>query len=244
MQSGDEHGAVLQNVTYARAERLIIPDLSLNLTEDRIGIVGRNGSGKSTLARLICGLAAPDQGQVRVDGIDVVKDRAKAIRSVGILFQNPDHQIIFPTVEEEIAFGITQLGETKQTARAAAHQVLARFGKQDWAERSIHAMSQGQRHLVCLMAVLVMQPRLIVLDEPYAGLDIPTTRLLNRYLRGLDQRLLHITHDPSALAGYDRVVWIESGQVQMDGPAEPVLDAFSEAMIKLGESDDFTDFTD
>ena len=234
-------GVALTDVTVARGGREILAGLTLALTERRIGVVGRNGSGKSTLARAICGLIEPAEGRITVAGVDVVRDRKAAIGAVGILFQNPDHQIIFPTVEEEIAFGLTQQGETREAARDGAQAMLARFGRADWADRAVHTLSQGQRHLVCLMAVLAMEPATIVLDEPFAGLDIPTTRALNRHLEALDQQLLHITHDPATLAGYDRVLWLEEGRVAGDGPAGEVLAAFTAAMEEMGEADDRTD---
>ncbi len=97
---------VLDGAGYAVAGKSILSGLSLTLAEPRIGIIGRNGSGKTSLLRLIAGLVAPTAGQVRVDGIDPFADRKGALAALGILFQNPDHQILFPTVEEELAFGL------------------------------------------------------------------------------------------------------------------------------------------
>ena len=223
---------------------MIVDGVSLDLTESRIGIVGRNGSGKSTLARLICGLIKPTSGAIRVNGIDVTRDRKNAIATVGIVFQNPDHQIIFPTVEEEIAFGISQLGHSKQDARTEARRMLAKFGRESWADRAIHTMSQGQRHLVCLMSVMAMKPSLIVLDEPFNGPDIPSVMQLHRHLRSLDVSQILITHDTSALAGFERVVWLHGGRIRRDGEARPVLDEFRTEMERLGMSDDFADLAD
>ncbi|MBZ0130313.1 MAG: energy-coupling factor ABC transporter ATP-binding protein [Rhodobacteraceae bacterium] len=232
-------GVALAGVTFIRNDRRIIDDLTLRLDERRIGLVGRNGSGKSTLARLIAGLIPADSGDVRVGGVDVARDRKAAIRIVGILFQNPDHQIIFPTVAEEIAFGLGQLGEGKAGSRAGALEMLSRFGCTDWADRPVHVLSQGQRHLVCLMAVLAMQPGLIVLDEPLSGLDIPTTRALTAYLDRLDQQIIHITHDPATLAGYGRVLWLDQGKIALDGAPDQVLPAYVAAM--QGGQDDLAD---
>jgi biotin transport system ATP-binding protein len=190
---------------------------------------------------LIAGLAAPDEGSVSVNGVDVAKDRKAAISTVGILFQNPDHQIIFPTVGEELTFGLTAQGNSKAEAQAAARQMLERFDRAAWFDRPVHALSGGQRHLVCLMAVLAMAPKLIVLDEPYAGLDLATTTRLGRYLEGLDQALIHISHDLSALQAYDRVIWLERGAIQMDGPPAQVLPAYEQQMRDLGGSDDLAD---
>lgn len=231
----------LRDVCYARETTQVFQGLSLSLSQRRVGIVGRNGSGKSQLARLIAGLAAPDAGQVTVDGVTVATDRKAAIRTVGILFQNPDHQIIFPTVGEELTFGLTATGTPKAQAREQAQAMLARFGRSDWFDRSVHGLSGGQRHLVCLMAVLMMAPRVIVLDEPFAGLDMATTLRLSRHLTALDQTLIHISHDLSALSGYDRVIWLEQGAVHMDGAPADVLPAYETQMRAWGGSDDFAD---
>jgi len=233
----------LRDVSYLPDSKPILSDITLETDARRIGIVGRNGSGKTTLARVIAGLVGVDDGTVRIGGVDVARDRKAALGAVGILFQNPDHQIIFPTVEEEIAFGLAQQGHGKQEIKTAVAAMLNRFDKAHWAEAAIHQLSQGQRQLVCLMSVLAMAPRVIVLDEPFAGLDIPTTRQLARVLDSLDLCLVLITHDPAMLDGYDRVLWIEAGRILQDGAAVPVLKAFQEQMLQLGDGDDLSDLT-
>ena len=240
-RSADTKGIQLDGLTWTKPGAPVVGPFDLSLTEQRIGVVGRNGSGKSTFARLITGLIEATEGSATIWGTDMWSDRKGAIRAAGILFQNPDHQIIFPTVEEEIAFGLTQLGYSKTEARDGAHRVLKQFNKDHWAEKSIHTMSGGQRHLVCLMSVLAMAPKLIVLDEPYAGLDIPTRRAMAAYLQGLDQQILHITHEPDVLRGYDRILWIEGGQVCLDGAPDMVLPAYLNAMEAADAGSDLTD---
>lgn len=227
----------LLDVSLKREGRQVLDGVSVTLREPRIGIVGRNGSGKSTLLRVIAGLMEPDSGSVSVAGADVMRDRAAAIRAVGILFQNPDHQIIFPTVAEEIAFGIAQLGASRAEARRRAMEVLAAHDRADWAGRSTHALSQGQRHYLCLMAILAMEPRAILLDEPFTGLDIPTRMQLNRALSALEQQVVMVTHDMTLLTDYDRILWLEEGKLCDDGPAAAVLERFAAAMHALGEAD-------
>ncbi|MCC6001455.1 MAG: ABC transporter ATP-binding protein [Pararhodobacter sp.] len=227
-------GIQLDNISLSRAGRPVLAPTTLRLDEQRIGIVGRNGSGKSSLLRVIAGLQAPDQGRVSVAGTDMQGDRKTAIRRLGILFQNPDHQIIFPTVDEEIAFGIRQLGASRAEARTRARAVLEAHGRADWAERSTQALSQGQRHYLCLMAVLAMQPAVILLDEPFSGLDIPTTLHLHRALDALDQQVVLVSHDPAQIARFDRVIWLEGGRIEADGPADAVLPEFSQRMQALG----------
>lgn len=217
--------------------RTVLDGLTLRLTEGRIGILGRNGSGKTTLLRLLAGLIAPDAGTVRVDGVDPFRDRKATLTALGILFQNPDHQILFPTVEEELAFGLVQQGLPAAEAAMRVTRLLAAEGRAHWAKAPVTTLSQGQRHYLCLLAVLLMAPRTILLDEPLAGLDLPTQARLARRFAALPQRLVTITHDPAALAGADRVLWLEAGRIVADGPPSAVLPAFTAEMARIGARD-------
>lgn len=234
-------GIEINGVALSHGGTRVFDGLTLDLREDRVAVIGRNGAGKTQLARLISGLGAPDAGTVRVHGVDVAHDRKAALSTVGILFQNPDHQIIFPTVEEELSFGLRNQGHDAAAATRSVASILSRFGRSDWAARPVIELSQGQRHLVCLMAVLLMAPRVIVLDEPFAGLDMATALRLSRYLDALDQQLVHITHDLDAIAGYDRAVWLDAGAVRADGAPDQVVAAYRAEMAALGGSDAFTD---
>lgn len=234
---------VLRGAALTIAEKRVLGPLDLSLDVRRVGVIGRNGSGKSSLVRLIAGLVAPSEGEVRIDGIDMSRDRDAAIRSVGVMFQNPDHQIIFPTVIEEVSFGLRQIGHTKTAAHDAAMAALDRFGKADWADRSTQALSQGQKHLLCLISVVAMGPRLLLLDEPFAGLDIPTRLQLRRYLDRAGLAVLHVTHDPADLDGYNQVIWLEEGLLKAAGPAKTVLSQYTQEMTRIGDGDDLTDLT-
>ena len=222
-----------ENVSLSLNARKLLNAVTLDIQEQRVGVIGRNGSGKTSFARLLCGLLAPSSGRVRVNGNDLFKHRAAALKTVGILFQNPDHQIIFPTVLEELSFGLTQQGQRKAEAMQNATKILQQFDRLDWAERTIATLSQGQRHLVCLLSVLAMAPPLLVLDEPFAGLDLPTKTYLQNLLYGLDQSVLHITHDLQALAEYERVIWLEKGQVVGDGLPKHIIPTFENAMAQI-----------
>ena len=222
-----------ENVSLSLNARKLLNGVSLDIQERRVGVIGRNGSGKTSFARLLSGLLAPSSGRVRVNGNDLFKHRAAALKTVGILFQNPDHQIIFPTVLEELSFGLTQQGQRKAEAMQNATKILQQFDRLDWAERTIATLSQGQRHLVCLLSVLAMAPPLLVLDEPFAGLDLPTKTYLQNLLYGLDQSVLHITHDLQALAEYERVIWLEKGQVVGDGLPKHIIPNFENAMAQI-----------
>ena len=231
----------LTDVTLRRSGRAILSGIDLTADDRRIGIVGRNGSGKTTLARVLSGLVPADDGSVRIAGVDVARDRRAAIATVGILFQNPDHQIIFPTVQEELAFGLTQMGQDRAQVDGRVAAILAAFGKSHWADAATHHLSQGQKQLLCLMAVMAMAPRLVILDEPFSGLDLVTRLQLARYLDGIDAAVVHVTHDPEVLRHYDRVLWVDDGRIVADGAAVEVLDAYIVAMTTRGAGDDLSD---
>lgn len=233
----DPSGIVLTDAGVTLAGKRVLHGLRLALTERRIGIIGRNGSGKSTLLRLMAGLIAPDVGMVRVDGVNPMQDRKAMLSRLGILFQNPDHQILFPTVDEELAFGLVQMGQPKAEAQNRVRQSLASHGRSHWLGASVATLSQGQRHWLCLQAVMLMQPATILLDEPFAGIDLPTQARLARAFAALPQRLITITHDPSSLSACDRVIWLDAGTVAADGPPDHVLPRFTAEMHRLGGLD-------
>jgi biotin transport system ATP-binding protein len=228
----------LSSLSYAVQGKTLLRDLSVTLTAGRIGLIGRNGSGKTTLLRLIAGLVAPTSGTLRLGETDPIADRRAALAKVGILFQNPDHQLLFPTVEEELAFGLTQIGLTEVEARAAVLARLTAEGRADWAKALVSSLSYGQKQWLCLQAVLLMEPETLLLDEPFAALDIPTETRLRRQLAALPQRLITIAHRPGDLVGCDEVLWLEGGEIAGFGAANTVLDAFSAEMTRLGAADD------
>ena len=220
----------LKDVIFEFETHRVIDQITLNVSEQRIGIVGVNGSGKSTLARLISGLIAPISGSIRINDIDIYKDRKAALKTVGIIFQNPDHQIIFPTCIEEISFGLMQQGMTRIEAEERSNESLLQFDRLKWSDQLAHNLSQGQRHFLCLIAVLAMKPDVIILDEPYAGLDLPTSLQLRHELNKLSQQIVMITHNKDILVDFDRILWIDNGKIIKDGSYENVMPDFEEEM--------------
>ena len=213
----------------------ILENLSLSIKEQRVGFIGRNGSGKTTLLRILAGLQELNNGKVLIDGTEVAKKRKEAIKKVGIIFQNPDHQIIFPTVGEELRFGLTQLGLSKNEADLKVIACLKQYDKVDWFERSISTLSQGQKHLVCLLSVLLMKPRVLLLDEPFTGIDIPTHLKLEHYLSSLKQTIIHVSHVPETFENYQRLIWMDEGIIQADGTPKTVIKKYRTAMKNYDE---------
>ena len=226
----ENRGVQFESVTVRRGERSVLSDLSLRLEENRVVLIGRNGSGKTTLAQLIKGLLLPDRGKVRVWGLDPAARTAEAAAAVGFLFQNSDHQILCPTVLEEIAFGPIEAGRSREEAQRASLEIMRAHGIDDWRDRAVATLSEGQRRLVCLLAVLVLEPRLLVLDEPYNGLDIPTRGRLAGFIASLPQQIVLISHDPETIEQAERAIWLEEGRVAADGRPGSVLPGYLHAM--------------
>ena len=220
----------LSNVSVSFGDKPVLSELNLTLTERRIGIIGSNGSGKSTFARLLNGLLLPEVGKVSVDGKDTAKD-AKAVRkSVGFVFQNPDNQIVFPLVEEDVAFGLKNLGFDKTEITAKTEEVLKRYGL--WEQRSQAALtlSGGQKQLLAISGVLVMAPQYIVFDEPTTLLDLRNKLRIQRAIRELEQTAIVVTHDLDIIADFDRVIAFADGKILVDDVPEVAIAVYKEAM--------------
>ena len=199
---------------------------SVRLAEPRIAIVGSNGSGKSTLARLVNGLLEPTSGRVLVDGLDSRKDGREIRRRVGFVFTDPAAQLVMPTVAEDVELSLRKRIKDKAERRAAALAVLERFGLTDLADRSVHALSGGQRQLLAIATVLATDPDVVVADEPTTLLDLANTRRVGEVLLGLPQQLVLVTHDLELAAQCDRALVVHAGRIAFDGPAATAVDHY------------------
>ena len=148
---------VLNKISYKTFGRVILENLTLTLDEKSIGIIGKNGSGKSTLAKILCGLIHPSSGELEVHTNGNTKSFPRL--DVGIVFQNPDHQIIFGTVEDEIGFGLKNLGYSKSEIKDKIAVTLQKFNKASWIGSSTATLSHGQRQLLCIMSIFAMDPK-------------------------------------------------------------------------------------
>ena len=218
----------LQEVHLTRGITPVFAGLQLELTEDRIGLIGNNGAGKTSLLRLLCGLEAPDQGSIHIDGMDIHQrdGRLKRSQRIGMMFQNPDDQIIFPTVAEELALGLQPQGLKKREALQQARSFLAERGLEGWADRAISTLSQGQRQHVCWLSLLLAGPATLLLDEPYASLDLPGQARLFHDLAHTDRQLIVSTHLLDHVRPYPRVLWLDQGRIRADGDGASVCAAY------------------
>ena len=192
---------------------------------ERVALLGPNGAGKTTLVLHLNGIFTAGVGSVRVDGLEVGKEHMREIRRrVGIVFQDPDDQLFMPTVRDDVAFGLANLGVTGTDLDARVEQALAMVGMGEYANRPPHHLSFGQRRRVAVATVLAMEPSLLVLDEPSSNLDPASRRELARILQSLDVTVLMVTHDlPYALELCERSVVIDDGSIVADGPTRDIL---------------------
>ncbi|MDP2181238.1 MAG: energy-coupling factor transporter ATPase [Actinomycetota bacterium] len=193
-----------------------------------VTVLGPNGSGKSTIARLTNGLLAPGTGEVTVDGIDTC-DRATAweIRSrVGLVFQNPDNQIVGTVVEEDVAFGPENLGVARGELRARVDRALETVGLSGLERREPHLLSGGQKQRLAIAGALAMEPAYLVLDEPTAMLDprgrSDVLQLIDE-LRHAGRGIMHITHHLADMVRADRVIVMGEGAVAWTGTPGDLL---------------------
>jgi biotin transport system ATP-binding protein len=206
-----------KNIFVERDGRQTLADLSLSLSERRVGIIGPNGSGKSTFIRLINGLLMPKTGQICVDGLDTRRDVEKIRRKVGFVFQNPDNQIVFPIVSEDIEFGLKRRVPEASIRHQRMQEALSQLGVLELQDRSIHTLSGGERQLVALAGVLATQPEILVFDEPTTQLDLRLRNRFERHLAELPQSAVIVSHDLDLMHTMDRVLVIVEGQLAFDG---------------------------
>jgi biotin transport system ATP-binding protein len=223
-------GIELREVGHAYGERTVLRGLDLRLTERRIGVIGANGSGKSTVARLLTGLVLPTEGAVLVDGLDTRTDLRAVRRRVGFVFQDPDAQIVHPTVAEDVAFGLENQGVPPAERAERVAEVLDRYGLAGHADHPAHLLSGGQKQLLAIAGVLVMRPARVVFDEPTTLLDLVNARRVARVIAELDQHVVVVTHDLPLLEEFDRVLVVDDGRVVADAPPAEAVAAYTALM--------------
>lgn len=211
----------LDHVSHAFAEgvgsRLVVDDVTLTLTEQRIGVIGANGSGKSTFARMLNALVIPTTGKVRVDGLDTASEARAVRRRVGFCFTDPDAQIVMPTVAEDIAFGLRRRRLAPAEIAARVDAALASYGLDAHRDHPAHLLSGGQKQLLALASVLVTEPDLVVMDEPTTLLDLANTERIRTVVGGLAQQVVLVTHHLDLVDDFDRVIVFHEGRLAFDG---------------------------
>ncbi len=193
---------------------------------ERLALLGANGAGKSTLLLHLNGLLLPDAGTVTVGDTRVTPETLREVRrQVGLVFQDPDDQLFLPTLLEDVAFGPLNAGAAPGNAEDTARALLGRLGLAGAADRAAHHLSGGEKRLASLATALVMEPGLLVLDEPTAGLDARARRRVVELLRGRRETLVVATHDLEvARVLCDRALVLSGGRVAAHGATRSILE--------------------
>lgn len=241
--TGAEVPVRLAHVTLRYGDSLALDDVTLEVCRgERVCVLGANGSGKSTLASVICGLLAPDEGDVELAGHAVctggVPDLAAyrdARRQLGLVFQNPDDQIVTSVVADDVAFGPENLGVPRAQISVRVARELRRVAMEKYAHADPSRLSGGQRQRVCIAGALAMEPAVLVLDEPSSLLDVRGRAAIMRVMGRLaaaGATLVHVTHFMDEALAADRVVVMQHGHVALEGTPGEVFAAKNAQVIE------------
>ncbi len=225
----------LENVSFSytgeedSCQQEVIKELSFTIEKGSfVAIIGHNGSGKSTLAKLFNGILVPTQGRVLVDGIDTAdEDRIFDVRrKVGMVFQNPDNQIVATTVEEDVAFAPENLGVSPSEIRQRVDSALEAVNMSEYKEHSPSQLSGGQKQRVAIAGIIAMQPECIIFDESTAMLDPQGRKEVLEAVLALRREgltVVLITHYMNEAVNADRVIVMNDGEIEMDGEPREVF---------------------
>lgn len=241
--AGAEVPVRLAHVTLRYGNSAALDDVTLEVCRgERVCVLGANGSGKSTLASVICGLLAPDEGDVELAGHAVctggVPDLAAyrdARRQLGLVFQNPDDQIVTSVVADDVAFGPENLGVPRAQISVRVARELRRVAMEKYAHADPSRLSGGQRQRVCIAGALAMEPAVLVLDEPSSLLDVRGRAAIMRVMGRLaaaGATLVHVTHFMDEALAADRVVVMQHGHVALEGTPDEVFAAKNAQVIE------------
>lgn len=229
-----------EHLQFYYGEQPALRDLTFDIEQgEYVAVAGRNGCGKSTLARHINALLQPTEGVMRVFGMDT-KDESKTLeirKCAGMIFQNPDNQIVASVVEEDVAFGPENLGVPTEEIRKRVDQALAQTGMTAFAKRAPHTLSGGQKQRVGIAGVLAMQPQLIILDEPTSMLDPSGREAVMQTLDELHESgitLIHITHSMDEALKAQRMIVMDTGRIVLDSTPEEIFTNHADKLVSWG----------
>lgn len=223
---------------------VVLDDLCLEIERGSlVAVLGHNGSGKSTLAKLLNLILTPTSGKITVDGLEITKpdltddELFENRRNVGMVFQNPDNQLVATIVEEDVAFGPENLGVEPTEIRKRVNDALATVGMTEFARHSPHQLSGGQKQRIAIAGIIAMMPKCIIFDESTAMLDPLGRREVMETIIRLNREhgitVLHITHNMDEAAMCDRVIVINDGKIELDGTPREVFTKV-ELLEKMG----------
>lgn len=214
---------------YEQSNDYALSNLSFNIKAGSwTAIVGQNGSGKSTLTKLLNGILVTDEGSIKIDNIELTEDTIWDIRKrIGIVFQNPDNQFVGATVEDDVAFGLENMGMEPKKMRVRVHDALEMVNMLDFAKRDPQSLSGGQKQRVAIAGIIALEPKIVILDEATSMLDPSGRKEIMQTIATLKQKLdltvVSITHDVEEVLLADDVLVINQGELLRQGSPENVF---------------------
>lgn len=202
--------------SYPASARLALSGVSLDLRRgEYVGVVGPNGGGKSTLVRLLNGLLRPESGRVLVSGRDPATEPFEVRKHLGVLFQNPENGLVAPFVEDDVAFGLENLGVPREEMRERVARAVRAVDLEGYERREPHTLSGGEKQRVALAGLLAVEPEILVLDEPTSMLDAAGRGEILERLEALraEKTILHVTHHLEELINADRILVFNGGEL-------------------------------
>ena len=209
--------------SYPGSARPALSEVGFTLRQgEYVGVVGPNGGGKSTLVRVLNGLLKPESGSVLVSGRDPAREPFEVRKQLGVLFQNPENGLVAPFVEDDVAFGLENLGVPREEMRHRVAKSIRAVGLEGYERREPSTLSGGEKQRVALAGLLATGPRILVLDEPTAMLDATGRREVLDHLQTLraGKTVLHVTHHLEELLTVDRILVLNGGELVADETPE------------------------
>jgi len=232
----------VKNIFYKyleESDRFALNDVSFQVNQGEwVSIIGPNGSGKSTLAKTLNGLIAPSQGNVNVGGLDLNDENVWSIRQmVGMVFQNPDNQFVGSTVQDDVVFGLENLGVPREKMVHRVHDALEKVGMLDMADKEPARLSGGQKQRVAIAGIVALQPQIIILDEATSMLDPSGRKEVLETVKEVKEAenlsVLSITHDIDEAAQSNRVFIMQNGMLKHEGSPSEIF-TYGEGLLNMG----------
>ncbi len=237
----------VRNLSLTIDNKEILKNISFEAERNTINLIaGRNGSGKSMLLKCIKGLEKPKTGEIVLNGATLKKSKDR-MRSIGLVFQDSNLQIVGSTIKRDIAFGLENIGKKKEEIDKEVERLIKLFGLEDKADLAPSVLSGGERRKLCILGVIAMNSELLLLDEPFANLDYPSTKtVLNTLLKlkELGTTIVIVSHEAEKfLLHTDNTIILKDGHIEKAGKSYEMLDALRENEIYIPKNASFEDLS-
>ena len=208
-----------EQVYFEKDGSLILKDINICVKNKRTGIIGSNGAGKSSLLKLIKKIEKPSTGKLYTE------------HSSSLIFQNPDHQILCPTVRDELCFGQMEMGNSKELIEDKLNKILLKYEVEYLLNKTTHELSEGEKQLICILSALMDESDIFLFDEPFSSLDLKNQKKFMEIILNLSQPIIMATHQLDLLEGFDEIIWLENGQINSVGPPDKTIDRYRKYVI-------------